>query len=103
MSDLQEGSQLADALEKKTCLCISDPCRLPGFIPGLKKWLTSCFSVRHATVGWVEKLRLLSAGTPVIFIPCTGSSSQCGMESDSCHQGRPKFIPCVIALDCNSQ
>lgn len=74
-----------------------------GFIPGLKKWLTSCFGVQPATVGWMEKLRLLSAGTPVIFIPCTGSSSQCGVESDSCHEGRPMFIPCLVALDCNSQ
>lgn len=58
------------------------------FIPGLKKWLTSCFSVQHATVEWLEKLRLLSVGTPVIFVACTGSSLQC-MESDSCHQGIP--------------
>lgn len=80
-------------------LSLQTPC---GFIPGLKKWLTSGFNVQHATVGWVEKLRLLSAGTPVIFIPCTGSSLQC-MESDSCHMGKPMLIPCLVALDCNSQ
>lgn len=48
-----------------------------GFIPGLKKWLTSCFSVQHTTVGWVEKLRLLSAGTAArslflaLGVPCS--------------------------------